>query len=389
VTFEADKLPPLSLYLHFPWCVAKCPYCDFNSHALSGELPAADYVSALIVELDQQPQAVKQRPLESVFMGGGTPSLFPPEEMKRLLDAVHSQFTLAQDCEVTMEANPGVLEHAALGGYRSAGINRLSLGVQSFSDSALKKLGRVHNSTDAYDAFTEAREAGFDNINIDIMYALPGQTAADAQRDIGRATELGPEHISCYHLTLEPNTVFYSRPPAALPDGEQSWEIQQAAAVALKSAGYRNYEVSAWARPNRHSRHNLNYWNFGDYLGLGAGAHGKITSASGVRRQSRLAHPRAYLQGVAAGNVLATEGEVSPTDLVFEFMLNGMRLRDGTTISRFEATTGLPGHSLEPALMEAEERGLLQRDGAEQIRPTALGWQFLDDLQAVFLPQAH
>lgn len=389
MNFDADNLPPLSLYLHFPWCVAKCPYCDFNSHALSGELPAADYVSALIAELNQQPQSLMQRPLVSIFLGGGTPSLFPPDEMQRLLNEVRSRFTLAPDCEITMEANPGALEHAAFGAYRSAGINRLSLGVQSFSDAALVKLGRVHNSADVYAAYSEARKAGFDNINLDVMYALPGQTAELAQQDIACAIALEPEHISCYHLTLEPNTVFYARPPAGLPDDDKCWDMQQAAAVMLESAGYRNYEVSAWGRPGRQSRHNLNYWNFGDYLGLGAGAHGKITSLSGVRRQRRMAHPRAYLENASGGNALVAEDTVTAAELVFEFMLNGMRLREGTTMGRFEAATGLPGESLEPALVMAEERGLLQRDGLERIRPTALGWRFLDDLQAIFLPPAQ
>lgn len=381
-------MPPLSLYLHFPWCVAKCPYCDFNSHALSGELPAADYVSTLIAELDRQPQDILQRPLVSIFLGGGTPSLFPAEQMQRLLDAVRRHFVLAQDCEITMEANPGALEHAEFGAYRAAGINRLSLGVQSFNDEALKKLGRVHDSADVYAAFKEARGAGFDNINLDLMYALPGQTAEQARQDIASATELGPEHISCYHLTLEPNTVFYARPPAGLPEEELSWDMQQAAAEDLQERGYENYEVSAWTRPGRHGRHNLNYWNFGDYLGLGAGAHGKITSAQGVRRQRRLAHPRAYLEGAVAGNAGDTDFLVSAEDLVFEFMLNGMRLREGTTMGRFEACTGLSRAHLEPGLRQAERRGLLRREDSEQILPTPLGWRFLDDLQAIFLPPA-
>lgn len=385
--------PPLSLYLHFPWCVAKCPYCDFNSYRLNGDLPAADYVAALLDDLRQQPAELKQRPLVSVFMGGGTPSLFSPDELQRVLDAVRAQFVLADDCEITLEANPGVLEHAAFSGYRDAGINRLSLGAQSFSDAMLQRLGRVHNREETGTAFAEARAAGFDNINLDLMYALPGQTLACAGEDVARAIELQPEHISYYHLTLEPNTVFFARPPARLPDDDLAWEIQAAGAARLHAAGYENYEVSAWGQPGKHSRHNLNYWRFGDYLGVGAGAHGKLSGAAGIHREQRPAHPRAYVQAIAdreAGNgKLPARSVVSPADAVFEFMLNGMRLRDGIAIQDFEKYTGLSAGLLEPGLHQAGEQGLVEQTAAGRICPSARGWRFLDDLQAIFLPAAQ
>ena len=362
-----NPLPPLSLYLHFPWCVAKCPYCDFNSYSLSGALPGREYVSALIAELEQQPAALSERPLVSVFMGGGTPSMFPPEELQRLMDAVRKRFVLIDDCEVTLEANPGALEHSAFKGYRDAGINRLSLGAQSFSDTMLNSLGRVHNSADIFTAFAEARSAGFDNINLDLMYALPEQTLESACTDIDAAIELRPEHISYYHLTLEPNTVFFARPPAGLPDEDWAWEIQ--------SAG-------------RFSQHNLNYWNYGDYLGLGAGAHGKLTDPAGVvHREQRVAHPRTYLQHVNAGKQFTTS-PVDEQNRVFEFMLNAMRLRNGVGERQFERYTGLPVSRLAPGLAQAAERELVEISPTGQIRPTPHGWRFLDDLQAVFLPPA-
>lgn len=385
--YSIAALPPLSLYMHFPWCVAKCPYCDFNSYRLEGDLPGADYVSALLVDLAQQPAEIKRRPLVSIFMGGGTPSLFAAEDLQQLLDGVRQHFVLADDCEITLEANPGALEHAAFSGYRAAGVNRLSLGAQSFSDSRLQALGRVHNSAETHRAFSEARAAGFDNINLDLMYALPGQTLDSARRDVEQAVALQPEHISYYHLTLEPNTVFHSRPPANIPDQEQAWDIQAAGAVALSAAGYENYEVSAWSQPGRYGQHNLNYWTFGDYLGVGAGAHGKLTDPDRIRREQRPPHPRAYLRAIAAGETAAAT-EVSAADCVFEFMLNGMRLRDGVSKTRFEQYTGLPAAALEPGLAQARQAGLLEPSAPDDddIRPTDRGRRFLDDLQAVFLP---
>ncbi len=387
-TRHIDQLPPLSLYLHFPWCVAKCPYCDFNSYAVHGELPGREYASALITELEQQPAALSERPLVSIFMGGGTPSLFPLGELQRVMDAVRGRFELADDCEITLEANPGALEHSAFKVYRDAGINRLSLGAQSFSDAMLNVLGRVHNSSDIFAAFTEARAAGFDNINIDLMYALPKQTLECACADVDAAIELQPEHISYYHLTLEPNTVFYARPPAGLPDEDRAWEIQSAGAASLSAAGYEHYEVSAWGRPGRRSRHNLNYWNYGDYLGLGAGAHGKLTDLSGIRREQRVAHPRSYLQKITTGEQMITSF-VDEQNCVFEFMLNAMRLRNGVSQQQFERYTGLPASCLTPGLTQATARDLVEISPAGHIRPTPHGWRFLDDLQAVFLPPAR
>lgn len=387
----ADALPPLSLYLHFPWCVAKCPYCDFNSHSLRGELPAATYVDALLTELTRLPDELGERPLVSIFMGGGTPSLFPPAQLTRLLDAVRDRFQLAEGCEITLEANPGALEHAAFGGYLSAGINRLSLGVQSFSDTALTKLGRVHDSNDARAAFDEARAAGFSNINLDLMYALPGQTVAHALDDVCMALDLGPEHISHYHLTLEPNTVFHARPPGDLPGDDAAWDMQAACAGELRRAGFENYEVSAWGRPGLHSRHNMNYWRFGDYIGLGAGAHGKLSSFAGgelqVCREVRAAHPREYLRAVGEGTA-GSVATVAPTDLVFEFMLNVLRLRDGVQLDHFTASTGLPEAMLEPGLSSARDKGLVESGDTARLRATQRGWRFLDDLQSLFLPSA-
>lgn len=378
------ELPPLSLYLHFPWCVAKCPYCDFNSHSLRGELPAAAYVDALLIDLRGAAPALSGRRIETVFMGGGTPSLFPPAELARLLAGVRGCLDLSATAEITLEANPGAVEHAAFSGYLEAGINRLSLGVQSFADTSLRALGRIHTAADARRAFAEARAAGFRNINLDLMYGLPEQSLSAAVADVEQAVELAPEHLSWYHLTLEPNTVFYQNPPP-LPDSDSAWEMQMQGSGVLTAAGYSNYEVSAWAQPAQASRHNLNYWTFGDYLGLGAGAHGKLTQPDGrVLREQRPAHPREYLRRVQDGLALQAT-EVSPTDLVFEFMLNRLRLRDGFALRDFEARTGLPASALESGMQRALALGLLAAK-QDVYAPTERGWQFLDDLQSLFLP---
>ncbi|MBT8422308.1 MAG: radical SAM family heme chaperone HemW [Gammaproteobacteria bacterium] len=385
-------LPPLSLYLHFPWCVAKCPYCDFNSHGLRGELPAAAYIDALLAELRQLPDDLPGRPLVSIFLGGGTPSLFAPADIDRLMRGVRDHLSLGDKCEVTLEANPGALEHGSFEGYLRAGVNRLSLGVQSFADQQLQQLGRVHSSTEAVAAFRAARSAGFDNINVDLMYALPGQTVAAALDNVQRALDLGPEHLSHYHLTLEPNTPFHARPPDHLPDDDQAWDMQTACAGELRAAGFSDYEVSAWARNGRGSVHNLNYWNFGDYIGLGAGAHGKRTVRSNdglqVWREHRLASPRRYLRHAGSGDA-AQSARVAPADLVFEFMLNALRLREGVPLTQFTDYTGLSVAQLEPALTTAVERDLLCDPDSGRIRPTARGWRFLDDLQSLFLPLAQ
>ncbi len=381
-----SNLPPLSLYVHFPWCVAKCPYCDFNSHSLRGDLPADAYVDALIADLDAAAADVDTRTLKTIFFGGGTPSLFPPDQFKRLLDAVRARLPLAEDAEITLEANPGAVEHSAFKAYRAAGINRLSLGVQSMDDRKLKALGRIHSAADSRAAFTEARAAGFDNINLDLMYALPEQTLEQAIVDIEQALEMQPDHISHYHLTLEPNTVFYSRPPP-LPDEDLAWDMQQACAVLLEQAGYDNYEISAWARSGYACRHNLNYWRYGDYLGLGAGAHAKVTVAPDRRwRESRAAHPREYLRRIQDGGGAAARWDIHAADARFEFMLNGLRLREGIRSIDYERRTGLPASSLDPGLQQATTLALLEEEASGRIRPTVLGRRFLDDLQAIFLP---
>jgi len=378
-------LPPLSLYVHFPWCVAKCPYCDFNSHSLKGDLPAADYIDALLNDLDAAAPELVGRPIITVFIGRGTPSLFSPDSISRLLDDVGKRFDLNSQAEVTLEANPGAVEHGAFAGYRQAGINRLSLGVQSFADEKLRALGRIHDAAAAYRAYGEARAAGFENINLDLMYALPEQTLQEARADVTAAIALEPEHISYYHLTLEPNTIFYARPPA-LPDSDLAWEIQQQSVSLLNEAGYNNYEVSAWGSPERECQHNLNYWRYGDYLGIGAGAHSKFTLVSGqVVREVRTAHPRDYLQRVSAQQA-RTRNEVDPSNRLFEFMLNNLRLRAGFSRQEFERTTGLSAEMLKTGLAEAMDKNLLVETPAGLLQPSAQGWHFLDDLQSIFLP---
>lgn len=380
---------PLSLYVHFPWCVAKCPYCDFNSHGLQGELNAAEYVDALIHDLGAAASTLAGRSVVSVFLGGGTPSLFPPEEIGRLMSAAQSFLQLTPDAEVTMEANPGAVEHAAFSAYRDAGINRLSIGVQSFDNEKLRLLGRIHDSDAAHNAFGEARAAGFTNINLDLMYALPEQSPEQAMADVITAVQLAPEHLSYYHLTLEPNTIFYSRPPR-LPDDDTAWEIQTAAAQMIADAGFVNYEVSAWARDERLCRHNLNYWQFGDYLGIGCGAHGKLTSGPGsVVREKRTTHPRDYLRRVNSRQTVVTRGDVGPDDLLFEFMLNALRLRGGFTLDMFEQRTGLSAEVLLPLLNDAAAKQLLVEGPAACWRASPRGWRFLDDLQGMFLPDSR
>ena len=379
-------LPPLSLYVHFPWCIAKCPYCDFNSHTLRGELPADEYISALVREVHELAGEHRDRPLTSIFFGGGTPSVFAPEFFARLLTEISHELTLTENIEITLEANPGTIEHGSFSGYLDVGINRLSLGVQSFSDDKLKALGRIHDAEAARSAYLQAREAGFQNINLDLMYGLPEQSETEALDDIQAAITLAPEHISFYQLTLEPNTVFYARPPV-LPDSDSCFTIQSNCAQELEHAGYKNYEVSAWAQPGKQCLHNLNYWRYGDYLGLGAGAHAKLSQQDGqVTRTSRVAHPREYLQRVQTGNAIAKQFTIGRKDLVFEYMLNNLRLRDGFELAHFSAATQLPPDTLIAALREAEARELLAEPAPGHWRPTDQGWRFLNDLQAIFLP---
>ena len=376
------SLPPVSLYLHLPWCVRKCPYCDFNSHTAGDKPPKARYLDALLVDLDGEVQRAGGRQLESIFLGGGTPSLFSPEEIGRLLDGVRTTFQLRDDIEITMEANPGTVEFGSPAGYREAGVNRLSIGAQSVDDELLQALGRIHNSADIRRAVDEARAGGIDNINIDVMHGLPGQNVERAMADLAAAAELQPTHISWYQLTLEPNTVFYARPPANLPDDELAWNIQEAGQALLAECGYEQYEVSAYARDGRRCAHNLNYWLFGDYLAAGAGAHGKISDAESAYRYQKPANPLQYMNNVAEPVDVT---RLRKQDLVFEFMLNALRLTQGFSEADFCSRTGLSASELSSAASAALSKGLIERDESGTWCPTALGRRFLNDLQAEFL----
>jgi oxygen-independent coproporphyrinogen-3 oxidase len=379
---------PLSLYLHLPWCVRKCPYCDFNSHSAGGDAPTKRYVDALLIDLEREAQRAGGRVVETIFLGGGTPSLFSPAEIGRLLDGAARILAIAADAEVTMEVNPGTVECGSPAGYRAAGVNRLSVGAQTFDDASLQAIGRIHSSGDIRRSLAEASAAGFDNINIDIMYALPGQTIEMAQADVEAALQQQPAHISRYQLTLEPNTVFHARPPAGLPDEELALDMQDAGAERLGAAGFRQYEVSAWARDGRECRHNLNYWQFGDYLAAGAGAHGKVSDRDGVLRYRKVANPLQYMQAMEAGEH-GTEAEVpDEPGVLFEFMLNALRLVDGFTETQFEARTGLPAARLGEAAEKPLTRGLIARSQDGRWRPTDLGRRFLNDLQAEFLRES-
>ena len=381
-------LPPLSLYVHIPWCLKKCPYCDFNSHALrSGDAspPEARYVDALVADLEASLPLVWGRRVHTIFIGGGTPSLFSPAAIERLLGAIRARLPLEPGCEVTLEANPGTFERDRFRGYADAGVTRLSIGVQSFDDRSLVALGRVHDAAQARAAIDEARSA-FATFNIDLMYALPGQTAEAAAADLEAALACAPPHLSVYHLTVEPNT-FFARHPPPLPDDDLASAMLDRIVGRTADAGLQRYEVSAFARPGHRARHNLNYWEFGDYLGIGAGAHGKLSFPHRVVRQGRLRDPAAYMAGAEAGRAVASEAEVSRADLGFEFMLNALRLAEGFEIARFAERTGLPLSAIEAPLAEAERRGLLERD-LRRMRPTRLGFDFLNDLQQLFLPES-
>jgi oxygen-independent coproporphyrinogen-3 oxidase len=382
------KAPPLSLYVHLPWCVRKCPYCDFNSHAAKGGAPTDRYVDALLADLDQEALRAGGREIETVFLGGGTPSLFAPPEISRLIEGIDVRLRLAPGAEITMEANPGTVECGSPAGYRAAGINRVSIGAQSFDDTLLQRLGRVHSSEDIRSSVDGFVAAGFDTLNLDLMHGLPGQTTAMAVADVLAATELGAPHISWYQLTLEPNTVFHSRPPVGLPDEEAAWSIQEAGAAALAEAGFEQYEVSAWARPGHRCRHNLNYWQFGDYLAVGAGAHGKITTDDRVVRFRKPANPAEYMQTMESGGAPIPAEVPTDAELVFEFMLNALRLVGGFRETVFEARTGLAAGVLRESAAHAVEKGLIQRSPEGLWRPTSLGVRFLNDLQAEFLPAA-
>ena len=377
------QLPPLALYVHIPWCVRKCPYCDFNSHQAKGDVPERAYVEALVTDLELALPDVWGRRVTSVFFGGGTPSLFSAAAIGTLVSAFRARLPLAADCEITLEANPGTFEAEKFRGYREAGVNRLSIGVQSFNPEHLKALGRIHDDKEARRAI-EIAKASFENINLDLMYALPQQTPTEALADVEAALEVDTAHLSFYHLTIEPNTLFHRHPPK-LPEEDAAAAMQDAIGTALADGGYVHYETSAWARPGRECRHNLNYWRFGDYLGIGAGAHSKLSFPDRVARAVRWKQPKEYLQRVAEGRPVQESHDVQRADLVFEFMMNALRLPEGFAVGSFVERTGLQIAVAEKPLAQAETRGLILRDH-ERIRPTDLGQRFLNDLLQLFLP---
>ena len=379
---QFKALPPLSLYVHIPWCLKKCPYCDFNSHEAHETPPEDAYVDALIADLEHALPSIWGRKVGSVFIGGGTPSLFSAEAIGALLSAVRARVPLNPDAEITLEANPGTFERAKFAGYYAAGVRRLSLGIQSFDPRHLQALGRVHDAAEARRA-AEAALTIFDNVNFDLMYALPGQTLDDARRDLAAALEFSPPHLSFYHLTLEPNTLFHRYPPP-LPSDDEAADIEDLVDATLSRAGYLHYETSAHARPGYESRHNVNYWRFGDYLGIGAGAHSKLSFSNSIVRQLRWKQPKHYMARVAAGAPVQEEAEVTRADVGFEFMLNALRLEQGVPATLFAERTGFPLALVTRDIEIATRKGLLEPDPA-LIKPTALGRRFLNDLQALFL----
>jgi oxygen-independent coproporphyrinogen-3 oxidase len=379
------ELPPLSLYVHIPWCIRKCPYCDFNSHEARGDLPEGEYVDALVADLEASLPGVWGRRLHTLFIGGGTPSLFSPGSIERLVTAVRTRIAVDPDAEITMEANPGTFEIERFRGFREAGVNRLSIGVQSFDDAKLAAIGRVHGSSEARRAL-EAALAIYPTVNADLMYALPGQRLEEAVRDVETAIAAGVPHVSAYHLTLEPNTQFARFPPE-LPGEDESADMQEAIETTLAAAGFDHYETSAFARPGHRARHNLNYWTFGDYLGIGAGAHGKISFSDRIVRTERERKPRTYLSAALAGGATQVTREVGDDEVAFEFMLNALRLVEGFPVPLFTERTGLPITAVQTQLAESEAAGLLRRDHA-RIRPTRKGERFLNDLIGKFLPKA-
>lgn len=382
-TLQFAALPPLSLYVHLPWCLKKCPYCDFNSHEMAAaELPEQRYIDALMADLEAALPLVWGRSIHSIFIGGGTPSLFSPQAIDRLLGDIRARLRLEADCEITLEANPGTFEKNRFRAFRSAGVTRLSVGVQSFNDEHLKRLGRVHDRAQAIAAVEEAAQA-FDTFNLDIMYALPGQTLPDLAQDMRTALALGPPHISIYHLTIEPNTYFAKFPPV-IPEDDTAYAMLDQITEMTGVAGLERYEVSAYARSGHRCFHNLNYWQFGDYLGLGAGAHSKLSFAHRVVRQVRFRDPRLYMEKALAGACIAQEEEVSRAELPFEYMLNALRLKEGFALTGFTERTGLAITAIQKGLEEAERKGLIERDFA-RVRPTERGFDFLNDLQSLFL----
>lgn len=385
-TLQFAALPPLSLYVHLPWCLKKCPYCDFNSHEMkAAELPEQRYIDALVADLEAALPLVWGRTIHSIFIGGGTPSLFSPQAIDRLLGDIRARLKLDAGCEITLEANPGTFEKNRFKAFRSAGVTRLSVGVQSFNDEYLKRLGRVHDRAQAIAAVEEAAQA-FDTFNLDIMYALPGQTQADLAQDMRTALALDPPHISIYHLTIEPNTYFAKFPPV-IPEDDTAYAMLDQITEITGVAGLERYEVSAYARAGHRCVHNLNYWQFGDYLGIGAGAHSKLSFAHRVVRQVRFREPRLYMEKALAGQCIAQDEEVSRAELPFEYMLNALRLKEGFGLAEFSERTGLAVTAIQKGLEQAERKGLIERDFA-RVKPTVRGFDFLSDLQSLFLPDA-
>jgi putative oxygen-independent coproporphyrinogen III oxidase len=389
-TLSLAALPPLSLYVHLPWCLRKCPYCDFNSHEwrtdAAGELPEARYLDALCADVEAALPLIWGRSVHSIFIGGGTPSLFSPAAIERLVSDLRARLKLVPECEITLEANPGTFEKDRFRAFRAAGVTRLSIGVQSFNDAHLKVLGRVHNREQALSAVHEAA-AAFDTFNIDLMYALPGQTLTQLDEDLDQALALKPPHLSIYHLTLEPNTLFAKYPPKGMPEDDDAYAMLDRITERTAQVGLQRYEVSAYAQSDHRCWHNLNYWQFGDYLGIGAGAHSKLSFAHRVIRQVRYREPKLYMDQALAGQAVAQSDEVARKDLPFEFMLNALRLREGFELAQFSERTGLPLSAIQKALAEAEAKGLVTRD-FQRVTPTERGFDFLSDLQEIFLPSA-
>ena len=378
--------PPLSLYVHMPWCVRKCPYCDFNSHTAPDQLPAKQYIQALVADLEQDLPLVWGRPVQSVYFGGGTPSLFSAGHIATFLSAARARLDLRPDVEITLEANPGTIERDSFSAYAEAGINRVSLGVQSFDDILLRRIGRIHGLQEIEKSLQSLRSAGISNFNIDLMFALPGQSPAQSRRDIELAINAAPAHISFYQLTIEPNTAFAAQPPQ-LPDDDMAWDLHQTGLNMLEENAYTQYEISAFAKSEKQSRHNMNYWRYGDFLAVGAGAHGKISTAADgrVQRYAKHRNPRRYLQGLDCGDWRAETRILSDEELIFEFFLNQLRLKQGVTIDDFSARTGLPWSIVESRVQNAADKGLLEVRQA-LVSPTALGWRFVNDTQQMFLP---
>lgn len=387
--FHFTSTPPLSLYVHIPWCVRKCPYCDFNSHEARAGIPETRYVDALLADLEQDLPAAWGRPVVSVFLGGGTPSLFAPESIERLLTGIRARLPVQPAAEITLEANPGTVDHERFRDFRAAGVNRLSIGIQSFQPALLERIGRIHSAREAIRAAAAAHAAGFDNFNLDLMFGLPGQTVRQALADLDTATGLEPPHLSWYELTIEPNTWFHRHPPA-LPEEGTLADLQDAGHRLLVSRGYRRYEVSAWARDDRTCRHNLNYWRFGDYLGIGAGAHGKLTEPARqtIVRSTRIRHPQHYLDALQNRSFVSGRVELAPPDAILEFVMNALRLDEGFTPELFTRHTGLPAGALEPGRQAALDAGLLE-GVADTLRATRHGQRYLNELLQYWMSDAR